>query len=361
MIRFAVVLRRGGLSAVIGLLSACAVIPRDPRYAGPITPPATVAQYYAYSSAAPYRSFSAQVVTEKGKYVHKRILIDTEYGQITVDHYERRDPTENLIFVFPILGGKHLVEGYFAKYFANRGFDTAIVHRDKDFKRPEMFDSLEQVFRNNVIRDRIAIDFFERERGKRKFGSFGISRGAINAASTAGIEPRLKFNVFALGASHLVDVFKRTDVRGVEKYRNNVKELKNISDEQFYAMLQDGLKTDPRYLAPYIDARNTLLILSAFDHAVPIKYGMKLRRELGTPKTIFLASGHYTALLYTQFIKLLPPSETICIFPFDFVESESLRFYNEAFDTKRVDFFHLPLVILQLPFLLLGKLYYALF
>jgi hypothetical protein len=88
---------------------------------------------------------------------------------------------------------------------------------------------------------------------------------------------------------------------------------------------------------------------------------MKLRREIGLPKTIFLTSGHYTALLYTQFIKLLPPSDTFCIFPIDFIESEALRFYYQQFDIPHADLFHVPLMLLQLPIQIIGRLYYELF
>lgn len=349
------------LLAALCLLSACAVIPGDTKYPGPPPRPQNVLDYYDYSAVQPYTAVSEQVVTEKPKYVHKRLIIGSEHGSITIEHYKRRQPTKNLVFIFPVLGGKLQVEGYFAKYFAQRGFDTAIVHRDKDFKRPELFSAIEEVFRKNVIRDRIAMDYFQREEGIEKFGSFGISRGAINAAITAGVDSRMKYNVLALGGSDLVGMMKKSSVGGVDRYRNGVLKAQNITVKQFYETLAKTLKTDPRFLAKYMDARDTLMFLSIFDDAVPFKYGMRLRRNIGHPKTVFLTSGHYTALLYTQFVPLFPPSETICIFPMSFVESESLQFYNNAFDTKQVDFWHLPIRLLQLPVELLGKLYYALF
>lgn len=339
-------------------LCACTALPVAPSYSGPPIRPPVLDEYYGYDKAKPYRSFTEQLVSNKNGLTQKRLRIETDQGDIVVDYYQRAQPSEQLVFVFPVLGGDNIIEGYFARYFAEGGFDSAIVHRDKDFKKAEEFDSIEENFRRNVVRDRIAIDFFEREYHKLGFASFGISRGAINAAITAGVDERLKFNVFALGGSHLTEIFKKTDVPGVAKYRNRVMKYKNITEEEFFEILDQSVKTDPKNVARYIDARRTLMVLSVFDQAVPFKFGMRLRREIGIPKTIFIASGHYTAILFTQFVKLLPPSEKFCVFPFDFVESEALRFYNSKFETKRVDLSTVPYAVLQIPGLLLGKLYY---
>ncbi len=342
------------LFVAVILLTGCAVVPAKLNYPGPASRPESVAQYYGYDRTKPYTSISEQIVTEKGQYVHKRIFVGTEYGQIIVEYYQRREFTPNLVFVFPVLGGDHILEGYFSKYLAEHGFDAAIVHRDRDFKKPELFSTLEDIFRYNVIRDRIVIDFFEREYGKKDFGAFGLSRGAMNATVTAGADSRLRHNVLILGGSHLVEVFRRSDVGGIERYRNRVIKENKITAEQFYTALENGILTDPKNLARYLDARHTLLVLSIFDNAVPFQYGMRLRRELGTPETIFLVAGHYTAILYTLFLKILPPSVTVCIFPFDYIESESLRFYRQSFDTGGFDLLHLPFRIFQLPVKLIG-------
>jgi len=342
------------LAAAVIFFTGCAVIPGSINYKGPPPRPDSIEQYYGYDRTHPYTSVSEQSVTDKDEYNHKRLFVGTSYGQITVEYYQRHEFTPNLVFVFPVLGGDHILEGYFAKYLADHGFDAAIVHRDRDFKRPELFAGLEDIFRYNVIRDRIIIDFFEREYGKKQFGGFGLSRGAMNAAVTAGADARLKYNVLILGGSHLVEVFRNSDVHGIKRYRDRVLEENKITAEQFYTSLENGILTDPKNLARYLDARSTMMVLSVFDNAVPFEYGMSLRKEIGKPKTIFLLAGHYTALLYTQFLKILPPSDTVCIFPFDFIESESLRFYQQSFDTGGFDFWHLPFRILQLPIQLIG-------
>lgn len=350
----------GSLLISASVLTGCAVIPGDIDYKGPPPRPQSVVDYYNYDSKHPYSNWTEEVKKKRERYTMKEVVIDTTFGQVTVDYYQRKEPTTDLILIFPILGGKHLIESHFARYFALRGFDTAIVHRDKEFKRPEQFDNLEEIFRRNAIRDRIAIDFFEREYGKKQFGSFGISRGGINVAITAGVEPRLKFNVIALGGSHLVKVFRDSSERGVGRYRKRVQAAKNIDKTEFFDQLEENLKTDPKTLAKYIDARDTLMFLGLFDTSVPIKYGMRLREQIGHPRTAIMFSGHYTGILFTQFLSLLPPSETFCIIPFDFIESESLAFYYRAFNTQRRSLRYVPIKILQLPIEILGQLYWAL-
>jgi hypothetical protein len=303
-----------------------------------------------------YRNHTVQIVTQSPRFTLKRITIDTAVGKTTIDYYDRPGDTDSLVLVFPVLGGrKNVIENYFAEYFARYGFDAAIVHRSEDFKKPENIDRLEELFRANVIRDRIALDFFEREYGKKKFGSFGISRGAINVAMTAGVEPRLSHNVMLLGGSDLVSVFKRSDQGRIRRYIDSVTQAKNITPEEFFQQLRAQLRTEPGHVVRHMDARNTLLFLGMFDRTVPFRYGLKLRRQLGLPRTVFLPAGHYTSILYTQFAKILPPSDEYALFPIDYIELEALHFYRRAFETTPHTSLRLTLLrLLRTPFDLIG-------
>ena len=339
--------------------SGCAILPgADPysSYPGPAQRPQSVLEYYSYNSEHPYSNVEEHIIRKTDRYTFKQIHLETEQGPATIDFYQRPEPSPYLIFVFPILGGKHVIEGYFAQHFAKNGFDAAIVHRDKDFKNPDQFAQIEENFRRNVVRDRIAIDLFTKEYGKSEFGTFGISRGGINVAVTAGVDKRLEHNVIALGGANLVELFKHSSERGIKKYRTKVQDALGLTTEEFYEFLERTVKTDPKYLARYMDARKTLMILSAFDKSVPIKYGMGLRREIGNPRTLFLPAGHVTGVLFTQFIKLIPPSESLAVFPFDVIESEALEFYHRSFKTHRRDFRHYPFILLKVPLEILGKL-----
>lgn len=342
------------LSLALLLFTGCFPLPLSPKYQGPEVRPAELDQYYAVGDS--YSDYLEEVLWETDSITLKRIDIDSEFGPIKVDYCQRKDAGEELILVFPIMGGSNKFANYFALYFAEKGFDTAVVHRDKAFKRPENYERMEQLFRENVIKDRVALDFFEREYGKKTFGSFGISRGAINAAVTAGVDKRLEFNVLAMGGADLVEVFRHSSVRGFDKYRDKVMKRKNISEEEFYRYLQETVRTDPKMLGQYVDARRTLLFLALFDHAVPIEYGMKLRRIMGYPETQFLASGHVTSLAYTQMVRIFPPSKNYCLFPMDYVETESVAFYRKSFGSSKTGLKHIFFSVLQAPFKIIGKI-----
>src|SRR5262249_33550532 len=138
-------------------------------------------------------------------------------------------------------------------------------------------------------------------------------------------------------------------------YRDRVMTANNITKEEFFQHLKETVRTDPKNLAKYIDANNTLMFLSLFDHSVPLKYGLKLRKEIGSPQTVFLVSGHYTTLLYTQFVKLALPVEPLCIFPMDYVEAESLAFFRKSFGEDDISLHHVFYSLFQVPIKIVAK------
>ena len=346
--------------ALVAFLSGCYSLPLDPHYRGPQPRPPALEEYYGKKGS--FGEFKEEIVKEEGDYTLKKITVQSEAGEFVIQYYQRPEKSERIVFVFPVLGGRPVIESYFAHYFARHGIDSAIVVRQNDFKNPDNIDRLEQLVRDNVVRDRYAIDFFEKQYGKKDFGSFGISRGAINAAITAGIDPRLKHNVFVLGGSDLVKLFEYSSQSRIKKYIETVTAKKNITRAEFFANLSANLKTDPKNFASFIDARHTLMVLGMFDHTVPIKFGRRLRKELGNPETIFLFADHYTSIAFTQFLKFLPPgNEDLCVFPFDYIESEAMNFYRNSMDTGERTYKLVPFRLLRIPFDLLGKILETIF
>ncbi len=328
-------------------LSACALIPQGFGYTGPEPRTEEIEKYYSYEAG--YGDYLQQTLKVERDYRVTRIELESAYGLIVIDYFQRNEKSENLIFAMPILGGSNLFANYIAEYMCKRGFDAAVVHRDAQFKRPENFERIEELFRDNVKKDRLVMDFFEAEFEKREFGSFGISRGAINAAITAGVDPRLKYNVLAIGGADLVNLFRDSKEHGIKKYRRRVMKKYDITEDEFYGRLEYSVRTDPKYLAKHIDARNTLMFLALFDQAVPVKYGLKLKRRIGHPTTVFLVGSHYSTIAFTQFVRLAPPIEELCIFPLDFIETESLAFYREKFGDDSIGFRHIVFSVFQAP------------
>lgn len=341
------------LLSVAFIATGCAVVPQSPSYEGPATRPESLNQYYAKSS---YTAYTEYTLGEADDFVVKRILIDTPQGQVTADFFQHHEKNDDLILVFPLLGGKNIIPDYFASYFAKHGYDTAIIHRSENFKDPAYFDKIEQTLRDNVVRDRIALDFFEKEYGKKDFGSFGISRGAINVAITAGVDSRLKYNVMAMGGSDIVDIFKNSHIKKLQNYRDKIMQEKGMTKDEFFASLNEKVKTDPKNVAQYINSKNTLMFLSMFDRTVPFKNGELLKEQIGNPRTIYLAADHFTSAMYTQLGRVLPVGTQDALFPMDYIESEALDFYESKFHKRKYRLAMLPYRVLQLPFDLMQRI-----
>lgn len=336
--------------------SGCAFIAQDPDYKGPNERPAWIEEYY--KDPGSYHDVNAYLLQKDSEIAITRYVMQSQAGEIVIDYFQTAKKPENpdpdLVLVFPLLGGSNIIANYFADYFARHGFETALVNRSDDFKNPVNFDNMEELLRQNVVRDRIAMDYFEREHQKKNFGSFGISRGAINVAMTAGVDSRLKYNVMALGGSDLVRIIKHSDIGKMKKYRNTVMTNKKITKVEFFQQLEQQIRTDPKNLARYVDGRNTLLFLSVFDRTVPYHFGRQLRKELGQPETVFLAANHYTSLLFTQFAKIGPPE--MALLPFDFLEQEALAFYRKSFNRPGISIRTLPFRIISAPFSFIAQI-----
>ncbi len=319
----------------------------------PLERPASMLEYYKPSAS--FGDYREELQYETDTYLHKHITIESYAGPVTVEYFQNKGMrSDSLVFVFPVLGGKNFIEKHIATYFVEAGIDAAIVTRSNEFKDPTKFDQLEDIFRLNVVRDRLAIDFFESEYGKTKFGTFGISRGAINVALTAGIDARLKYNVLVMGGTDLVNLFNDSDQPRINKYIKSVCDVKGFTEEQFLEALRTQLRTDPKNTAHYLDGKNSLLILGIFDKTVPFTYGLKLRNQIGRPDTIFLFADHYLGLLFTQTVSFLPPSKEGGWFPFPYVEEEAISFYRRSFENSS-NWKVLPYRILQLPLNLVAE------
>ena len=341
-----------GYGLLVLLLNGCFRISGDVPCDGPPPRPESLLSYYA--PAESYSAYREEIREVHSDYTLKHISIDSYAGPIGIDYFQGNTPSESVVFVFPVLGGKNFIEQHFARFFVESGIDAAIVNRSNEFKDPAKFDNLEEVFRLNVIRDRLAIDFFENEYAKKHFGTFGISRGAINVALTAGIDKRLQYNVLVLGGTDLVNLFRDSNQPRIEKYIQSVRDNKGYSEDEFFAALRHQLRTDPKYTAQYLDSRNTLLVLGIFDRTVPFKYGLKLREQIGNPDTVFLVADHYIGLLYTQTVSLVPPSKGDGLFPLPYVEHEAVSFYRRSFDGGG-NWKIWPFRLLQMPFNLVAE------
>ncbi|MFB3787966.1 MAG: alpha/beta hydrolase family protein [bacterium] len=222
---------------------------------------------------------------------------------ILVDYFPCLDHQRHPgLLISPILGGRNRVADHFAQHFARHGYHCAVVHRPRDLTRDiQSPGQLDERLRMAVIRDRVALDWLSRqpEVDPGALGSFGISYGGIKNTVLAGVDRRLKANVIALAGGDLPSILSHSNLPNLRDLFHRYAENNHLTPPQAEQQLRAALQTEPLRFTPYIDPRTTLLILARMDHTVPRRNGELLREALGYPRTIYLPTGHYSAVLFT--------------------------------------------------------------
>ena len=328
---------KGGLASLVVSLSTALVfsagcvgvqIPQNPFQSPPVNRkqlPENLRRYYDYPKGK--IDYVETSIKHRRNYNIHRIEFPSsmhtspQNDTARMDYYELKTSDKTpLVIISPILGGSNSESKMFADYFANRGLACAIVLRPKN-KFPEegkYAQSLEDILRQSIIDTRRAIDILEGfpEIDSDRIGSFGISMGGIKNAALAGIDKRLKANIFVMAGADIPYILQHSNEKGV--IREIRKARRTITDEELFSQLKEKIISDPKNLAQYIEGRNVLMYLTIFDQVVPLSSQEKLRRLIRGERAIYLPTGHYTAALCG-----LPP--------FEYVQTTSFEFFREKF------------------------------
>jgi hypothetical protein len=319
---------RSAITAVLisTSVSGCAHYKLDSAYSGPSQLPQKIKQEYSYKKfKGPYEE---EIKSKKKKYTLKHIEFNPSHNSTSIEHnihidYYDVDNQEKspIIVVLPIFGGDNLVSSIFAKYFANKGYSSMIVHRQEEYRDIGDLNLLDQSLKQIVFDHKQAIDWIELQKDidLENIGLFGVSFGGIKTAIIAPLEDRIKASVICLAAGDLPYVITHSSERGVKKRRFKVIKSENLSLEELHEKLKDVITCDPINYAEYLDANSTMMVLARFDKAVPYKKGKELKEKIGNPKTIILPIGHSSSIFYLPYI-----------------QHEALEFFKERFE-KGVD------------------------
>lgn len=294
------------INCVPVLLAGCATVGMDEAYRG--------AQERQVESIALFQYPHQWEVLSNDTYNggRKRIEItwpgreEKQQSPLVLDYY----PCESGgyhpgLLISPIMGGSNKIAEHFAVYLSKRGYHCMVVHRPPDFfegiEDPKVIDSL---LRMAVIRDRMALDWLcqREEVDSSRLGSFGVSYGGIKNVILAGVDSRLKVNIFALAGGDLASLFMQSNLEELESFRQRLINQEEIDLKSLEQEMRKMIKAEPLKYAPYIDARRTLLILARMDHTVPRRNGELLRKALGYPRTVYILAGHYSTALYTGMV-----------------------------------------------------------
>ncbi len=210
-----------------------------------------------------------------------------------------------VILVLPILGGSYDLEKRFASFFAKRGLAAVIVHRERLPRKLSSLDELDAMLRQTVLDTRQAIDWIETrpEFDAGRIGVFGASMGGIKGALVTPLDQRVRAAVLGLAGGDLPYILTHTTEGGIARRRVELLKEQKLTLPELEVKLRTTITCDPNTFAGYVDPDKVLLVLAACDRVVPIKKGRELRERMGKPETIFLPTGHYTALLCLPYIE----------------------------------------------------------
>lgn len=297
----------GFLSGLLLLWASCVPVGADRRYAGPQEMSCAMKSYYSY----PTRPIEAKVEVKnrRKKYDVLRVEFPSALNvfgdeNVKVDYYVCKKPGRHpTVLMLPISGGVDFSVESFARCFAPRGINCALVHnREVEIEETQSAEQVEAYFRQTVLDNRQVLDYLvtRPEVDPNRLGCLGLSLGGIKAALVAAADDRIKCAVLGLAGGSMADIALHSTEDGLEDYIKEI-EQKGVSGETIYTELLEKIRTDPLRLGPYLDARGTLMFIAVFDRVVPTWAGEQLRQAIGGPRTIYLLAGHYTSFLYLPY------------------------------------------------------------
>ena len=291
-------------------ISGCAHFSADPNHPEPLPLSEKTQASYAYHK---YQGdYQNKLLGKNRHYTLQQITFPSNHNilqlqhDITIDYYAIDSAKKvPIILVLPILGGNNNIASTFASYFAEHGFATAIVHRQKKYKKMEYMKQINQIMRQIVFDHKQAIDWIESrpELDASRIGVFGVSMGGIKSALISALDKRITTSVIALAAGDLPYILAQSDEKRIKKQRERLLVERGLSAQDFQQELTEKIECDPINYAQYIDANKTLMILAYFDSVVPFHKGVELKEKIGNPETIYLLSGHYSSIIYLPYVK----------------------------------------------------------
>jgi dienelactone hydrolase len=302
--------RRPGSLWVVAILAcgSCAPVGASRQYAGPQEVPAETLAYYDY----PRRPIAAKVTlkTQKKRYDILQIEFPSTLNvfgneNIKIDYYVGKEreiyaSRRPAVLMLPISGGIDFSVESFARLFVAHGINCALVHNRKvRIQGTQSAEEVEAYFRQTVLDNRQALDYLvtRADVDPNRLGCLGLSLGGIKTSLVAAVDTRIRCAVLGLAGGSMADITMHSKEHGIKEYVDELLAL-GVEPALIYGELKEKVRTDPLRLAPYLDARKTLLFIAGFDQVVPTWTGKQLRQAIGGPQTLYLLAGHYTSFLY---------------------------------------------------------------
>lgn len=292
------------------LMVSCTHTTLAPNYSGPLAITQKTQQSYAYQK---YQgSYHNQILEKSRYYTLQRVTFPSNNNtlqpahDITIDYYAI-DSSEKvpLILIVPILSGGNKIASSFARYFTQYGFAIAVVHRQKAYRKIGYIKQANEIMRQIVFDHKQAIDWIESraELDASRIGVLGVSMGGIISALLSALDKRVKTTIIILGAGDIPYLLAHSNEKRIKKEREILLAARQQGTAELPPMLPQKIECDPINYAQYIDANRTLMVLARFDSVIPFNKGLELKEKIGNPETIYLLSGHYSAIIYLPYVQ----------------------------------------------------------
>jgi len=302
------------LAGLAGTLAGvgCNHLPQSAAYLGPKPRPPQFVERYQFAQL-PELTVVNGAPHDGEEYRVRRITVWMENrfaDHLRIDFYEQKaDGRFPLLILSTILFDPNdALAKLCARYFARRGYNCAIITRGaKKLDVNVPLSDLEE-WQRAMLRDYAAAKATLAREPKvdaTRMGTFGFSYGALSNTVLAGTDDSYQAHIIGLAGGPLYEVLDRSHELPVRLFVREYCRRHHCTREQFIEQWKK-LEADPLKLAPHIDARKVLLVLSRFDWIVPYDNGCKLRHAMGDPETLVLFAGHYTAMPYLAYV--LPKS-----------------------------------------------------
>ena len=124
--------------------------------------------------------------------------------------------------------------------------------------------------------------------------------------AVAANEPRIKASVLCIGGADLADILMTANDEEVNLYRKDLSTRLGVPEPELRPMMAAALDPyDAAREAPKMSADSTLFIAARFDAVVRWRNSVRLWEALGRPKRVILPTGHYSAVVFVPYIRLI--------------------------------------------------------
>lgn len=293
------------LAIASAVLAACTThVPLADDYPGPAALPAD-----GFTVVPPLPREPPEVADDveartRAHFVVRRVslAVDEPAGSdesIEFEYYDvDGDSRTPVIVLLPIFNGQLGIPRYFARYFANQGLSAVVVTRGRD--PLTALTAPAETVQGNLLDYRRVLDWIEEqpELDAHRIGVFGMSLGGMDAVMLAALDHRVQALVVAMAGGDLSYLLAHTNYRRVVRMIGEIAEEIGTSRAALVAKLDDDIELDPLAVARYVDAERVLMILTRTDAIVPFEAQQELRTSMGSPESLYLATGHRLSVVF---------------------------------------------------------------